>query len=133
MRNKENRGKRREKNFFHHLGPYLGRRNRIIKNMIASLLLFLRIFIKVMQNVMKYQVVAVLVFSNIFHKLRSVAPDSFDGLEHINFTMLYDLLDTGIGCAVNPASGLAVRGDHYNGSVIRFLSPALNHIHELDQ
>lgn len=82
---------------------------------------------------MKYQIVAVFVFSNVFHQLRPMTSNRFDGLENVNFTMLNDLLDASIGGAVDSAARLAVSGDDDNGSIVCFLPPSLNHVHELYQ
>jgi hypothetical protein len=86
-----------------------------------------------MQNVMKYQIVAVFVFGNVFHQLWSVTPNRLDSLENVDFTMLNDLLDASVGSAVDSASRLAISGDDDNWAVVRFLPPSLNHIHELYQ
>lgn len=45
---------------------------------------------------------------NVFHQLRSVTSNSFDGLEYVNLTVLNHLLDAGIGSAIDSTTRLAI-------------------------
>ena len=45
---------------------------------------------------------------NIFHQLRSVAPNSFNSLKNIDFAVLNYLLDASVSRAINSASRLAI-------------------------
>jgi hypothetical protein len=47
-------------------------------------------------------------YYNVFHKLWSVTPDSFDCLKDVHFAMLNDLLNTRIGGTVNTTSCLSI-------------------------
>ena len=45
---------------------------------------------------------------DILDELWSVSSDCFDSLEHINLSVLDDLLDASIGCTVNAGAGLTI-------------------------
>jgi len=86
-----------------------------------------------MKHVVEDQVVAVLVFRQVLNKLGPVPPDCLHCLEHVNLSMLDDLLDARISRAVNTTSSDPVLADHDDRAVVRPLPPPLHHVHQLHQ
>ena len=58
---------------------------------------------------------------------------SLHRLEDVDLAVLDDLLDAGVGCAVDAAAAPAIRRNNCHGSVIRSLTPAFYHIHQLNE
>ena len=48
---------------------------------------------------------------DVLDELRPMSPDRFDRLEHVDLSVLDDLLDAGVGSAVHAGPGLAVAVD----------------------
>jgi len=59
--------------------------------------------VEVVENVVKHQVVAILVLSQVLDKLWPVPPDGLDGLEDVDLPVLDDLLDARVRGAVHAA------------------------------
>jgi len=107
-----------------------------IRRSILSLVwlrLLLIFFMKIMQYVMKNKVVTIFVFRDIFNNLWSMSSYGFDSLKHINLSMLNNLLYACICRTIYPCSWLAISGNNNNWSIISFLPPPFNHIHEFYQ
>lgn len=49
---------------------------------------------------------------HIVYKLRSVSADCFDGLEHVHFIVLDDLLDGRACCAVDTSTAASITVKH---------------------
>ena len=62
-----------------------------------------------------------------------MSADCFHCLEDVDLSMLDDLLDASVGCAVDAAAGDAVLADHDHRAVVCPLPPPLNHVHQLHQ
>jgi len=59
------------------------------------------LLVKVMEDIVEHEVVAVLVLSQVFDQLGAMAPHSLHSLEHVDFTVLDDLLNAGVCCTVD--------------------------------
>jgi len=82
-----------------------------------------------MQNVVKHEIVAVLVLGHILDQLWTVSPYSLYCLKDIDFAVLYDLLDARIGRTINPGTAATIGRDNTDGSIVLFVAPDLDHIH----
>ena len=60
-------------------------------------------------------------------------PDRLDGLEDVYLPVLDDLLDAGVGRAVDAAPSDAVGRDDDHRAVVAALPPPLHHVHQLHQ
>lgn len=81
----------------------------------------------------EYYIAVLLWFKEVYHvfyKLGPVSAHSFDCLENVNLSVLNDLLYARVGGTIDSATTSAVGRDHSYWSVVRSLSPSLNHIHE---
>jgi len=88
---------------------------------------------KIMKNIVEHQVIAIFVFSQIFHQLRSVSAHSFDCLEHVHLPVLDHLLYASVCRAVHPAPRYSVLAYNNYRTIVCPLPPPLHHVHQLHQ